>query len=535
VETSVNTGPLDWLASLVRPSAPTPVCVTVHIHVGGQGGSDTPPTVGEVAEMLSRAERTPRTQWAMNAPAASVQAEPARPIRTDAPPAIEPFIAGWVNDKKRRGHRDVRRAEAMLRAVVKACGWGTLADATPASLTAELARRHGEGDKSRTLNKVQSTVSSFIGWCCRTYPDVVPFNWAKSIARAEEDDATEGRRFLTPDELQALLGWASGLGLERAAFYATLAGTGMRLGEAASLRRSQVVLDGVPRIELTRATKSRKARVIPLPADLVAVLRPRCAGDPHARVFSERPTLRTLAADCERAGIDPTDVGFHSFRKSYASGLALKGVPLSVAQKVLGHSDPKLTAGIYQKFQHAQLAEALGVMETPQKKGRAHGENPLDSACALADDVDAASVLEPSPESSVPLAALQSNDPMSGPVPPVQGSSGMTLAAAGGAGPALAQTAARALGREKAASRTRTGDPRFTNAHVAGRTGHSLRFGDGEPAKGRRMVPRGRGQGQGLPDLHVRLTGAAGGSPENIATLLRAIAEMLSPSDGGVE
>jgi integrase len=516
VEPIANTGPLDWLAGLTRPAA-GPVSITVHVHIGG---------ALEAGPALCSSREDGGARIPLVVPEPRAAAEPSAGPGTEAPPAVEPYIRGWVNDKKRRGHRDVRRAEALLRAVVAACAWTDISRAGPADLMAELARRAESGDKSRTINKLLSTTSSFIGWCSRAYPDKVPLNWVKSIARSEEDDATEGRRFLTPDELGRLLRWAGGLGLERHAFYATLAGTGMRLGEAAGLERGQVVLEGVPRIELTRATKSRKSRVIPLAADLAAILRPRCAGAPDGRVFSERPTLRTLAADCERAGVDPAGVGFHSFRKTYASGLALKGVPLSVAQKVLGHSDPKLTAGIYQKFQHAELAEALGVTNLTPLSQVSAGSDRLDKAQAETVTLGAVSV-EMDPESSMAPAALQSNDPMSGPVPLVQRSSGNTLTATGGAGPA----SARALGSKKAASRDRTGDPRFTNAHAAGRTGHSLRFGEGDASRGRRSVPR-VGEGAGGVDLRLLVTGAAGGNPEHLAALFRAIADMLAP-DGG--
>lgn len=54
----------------------------------------------------------------------------------------------------------------------------------------------------------------------------------------------------------------------------------------------------------------------------------------------------------ERAGIDRHDelgrvIDMHGLRHSAASRMARHHVPLVVTQKILGHSDPKLTARVY--------------------------------------------------------------------------------------------------------------------------------------------------------------------------------------------
>ncbi len=47
----------------------------------------------------------------------------------------------------------------------------------------------------------------------------------------------------------------------------------------------------------------------------------------------------------KRAGVD--GLTFHDLRRSNASGLVLAGVDLKTAQTRLGHSDPRLTLGVY--------------------------------------------------------------------------------------------------------------------------------------------------------------------------------------------
>ena len=59
--------------------------------------------------------------------------------------------------------------------------------------------------------------------------------------------------------------------------------------------------------------------------------------------------LRLFDADCRRAGIPKRDqrgrtVDLHALRTTFGTHLARAGVPLSTAQKLMRHKDPKLTA-----------------------------------------------------------------------------------------------------------------------------------------------------------------------------------------------
>ena len=49
---------------------------------------------------------------------------------------------------------------------------------------------------------------------------------------------------------------------------------------------------------------------------------------------------------CERAEIEPA-ITFHILRHTYASRLAMRGVPLNVIAKQLGHSDTRMTEKHY--------------------------------------------------------------------------------------------------------------------------------------------------------------------------------------------
>lgn len=73
--------------------------------------------------------------------------------------------------------------------------------------------------------------------------------------------------------------------------------------------------------------------------------------------------MRTFKEDLKKAGILETDStgkrDFHSLRASLQTALAEAGVPLTVAQKILRHSDPRLTANRYTNHATRVKADAL--------------------------------------------------------------------------------------------------------------------------------------------------------------------------------
>ncbi len=53
------------------------------------------------------------------------------------------------------------------------------------------------------------------------------------------------------------------------------------------------------------------------------------------------------AADIERVDAHGRSLDLHALRHTAASRMARNGAPLAVTQRILGHSDPKLTARVY--------------------------------------------------------------------------------------------------------------------------------------------------------------------------------------------
>ena len=64
------------------------------------------------------------------------------------------------------------------------------------------------------------------------------------------------------------------------------------------------------------------------------------------RPWAKSEQQRPLAGACERARIDPP-INFHGLRHTYASRLAMRGVPLAVIAAQLGHSDTRMVEKHY--------------------------------------------------------------------------------------------------------------------------------------------------------------------------------------------
>jgi len=162
----------------------------------------------------------------------------------------------------------------------------------------------------------------------------------------------------------------------RALIYKFMILTGLRCGEVASLTVSSLRLDEANPYVLIegRHAKSGKAALLPLRPDLADDLRKHIAntaqgdgGEPttDAPLFNlGRNFLRTFNLDLAAAGIVKRDgqgrtIDVHSLRHTFATLLARKGVSPSVAQKLMRHSDIRLTMNTYTHLDVADTAAAV--------------------------------------------------------------------------------------------------------------------------------------------------------------------------------
>ena len=183
-------------------------------------------------------------------------------------------------------------------------------------------------------------------------------------------------RFLDATQARTMIDAASDDPL--APLYTTAVYTGMRLGELLALRWRDVDLDGhalVVRHTLTRDAGEwilrqpktpHSRRTIRLAAVVVDALRSHYLSEaerllalghriaPDSLVFSDRwgdpvnpwhITERAFKPLLRRAGLPV--IRFHDLRHTFASLMLSEGVRIDVVSRMLGHSSPAITLGIY--------------------------------------------------------------------------------------------------------------------------------------------------------------------------------------------
>lgn len=146
--------------------------------------------------------------------------------------------------------------------------------------------------------------------------------------------------------------------------------TGCRQGEILSLRWENVKLtEGAIRISNSAefTTKSQKERIIPVSARLRALLISRMTGQPgpDTLVFGKSATCPFSSNYISRrfkkavidAGLDKR-LHFHSLRHGTATELIKRNTPVTVVQKLLGHSNITTTM-IYTHVNNDDIMEAL--------------------------------------------------------------------------------------------------------------------------------------------------------------------------------
>lgn len=256
-------------------------------------------------------------------------------------------------------------------------------DLRPHDVLQVRARLLGSGLAPRTVNIHVDRLKAALTWAADAELIAAnPILKLKSLPTGEAQ-ARKLRRALSEDEITRFLeaaeaddrsNEARGLLAHRepqAPFWRFLIETGCRYGEARCLTWADLDLDAKTASLRAETTKARKARHLPITAHLassLALLRSRRVAArgralmPAEAVFLS-PEGRDLCAPTnnamrvfdrllEAAGIERQDahgrsLDIHALRHTTASRLARSGAPLAITQRILGHSDPKLTARVY--------------------------------------------------------------------------------------------------------------------------------------------------------------------------------------------
>jgi integrase len=131
--------------------------------------------------------------------------------------------------------------------------------------------------------------------------------------------------------------------------------TGLRQGELLALRWEDVDLKtGILRVRqsVTRGhvtePKSGRGRDVPLSDDALSAFKeqrhlrgPLVFCDDEGKMLVKTECKWPLWRACQRAGL--RRIGWHVLRHSFASHLAMRGVPLKVVRELLGHATMDMT------------------------------------------------------------------------------------------------------------------------------------------------------------------------------------------------
>lgn len=158
-------------------------------------------------------------------------------------------------------------------------------------------------------------------------------------------------------------------GRERALIYEVLIITGLRWGELKQICTCDIEFDSrYPHIRVSaKVSKNKKDATVPLSpvlADKLANWIKDVQRIGRTRLF-EMPDngIRVFDRDLAYANIPKKTIAgiadIHSLRKTCATRLARNGVPIAVAQRILRHSDPKITMSIYAELGIEDMGTAM--------------------------------------------------------------------------------------------------------------------------------------------------------------------------------
>ncbi len=277
--------------------------------------------------------------------------------------------------------------EARIRRLVELCGFQSIADISGATVQIALAKlkvngsagtkkddgtvKTSRGLGQRTLNHYLAATKQFTRWLVtegRTLKNAL----AHLKAGNANLDIRRERRELSETELQALLKSAVAgptlfgiAGQNRRRLYLVAVSTGLRASECASLTPRHFDLNtDPPTVRIDAADeKSRRGDVLPIPSDLVTMLRPWLATiGPNEPLWpgdwaQKRRGSKMMMADLARAGIayrddDGQQADFHALRHTFLSRLGRSGASPKAMQRLARHTTVQLTLG---RYTHANL------------------------------------------------------------------------------------------------------------------------------------------------------------------------------------
>lgn len=309
------------------------------------------------------------------------RAAPDRPA--DGRTMLIDYVGDYAASLEGRGNTEVycRKVRRELTELIRRLGLTTPAAVNAEAVADLLERERKAGDPRRpkrdrkplslrTRNRWTGCLKSFGRWLARARKLPNHFD-GLPLVNADVDRRVT-RRTLPVDQFERLLRVTRESdrvtlffdGHARWALYLTAAYTGLRIAALSRLTPEAFTWDAGRPVAVyseARLQKNKSAHGIPLSPAAGSALAPWLAAKAAGRpLWPGRPTWiteasRILQLDLKAAGIPFRDAAgqvfdFHALRSQFGFMLAKAKVPLVVAQQLLDHSTPALTANIYSRF-----------------------------------------------------------------------------------------------------------------------------------------------------------------------------------------
>ncbi|MFC1586133.1 tyrosine-type recombinase/integrase [Fibrobacterota bacterium] len=201
---------------------------------------------------------------------------------------------------------------------------------------------------------------AFNQWMAYCYTQTNPFD--TSTLRLPKLQKKKEKAFWLPEEIKTILEMAPA---EYHSFWATLAHTGMRFQEAASLTFDDIDFG---KGEITVTGKGDKTRIIPLNSLLFPILSSIRQRVKKGMCFPSIPGTEQGCLKAMKKALDSVSFvkggenNHHRFRHSFASNLLRQGASIKQVQKLLGHQDVKTTLDYYSHMLPDDLHRAVEML-----------------------------------------------------------------------------------------------------------------------------------------------------------------------------
>ena len=290
----------------------------------------------------------------------------------DSDITLELFIETWRRSKHRAQGRTMQRYDTLLRnQIVPFLGHERLKSISRAKVRSWIASLVTNDVGAPTIKKAHALLrqimnNAFEDELIRRNP-VVNMELPSVVAKEQ--------RALTIHELISL---SESCGDYKAAII-VLGLMGLRIGELCALQVQDINLlkcemnirramtHGEDYKRFSATTKTKQVRVVPIPAPIVALLRPLIDGQaPTSHVFrgvrgdalSDGWFRRAVMAPAVKA-LGWTDVSIHNLRHTCASLLISSGTPITAVSRILGHSSVMQTLITYGHYYKDDIEDSM--------------------------------------------------------------------------------------------------------------------------------------------------------------------------------